>query len=58
MECVILVRMLHDGDGVIGISQKEDRLFVFKNMDDAVAFADTSPLCCAMPYQIVELDEL
>ena len=55
MECVILVR-LNNGD-VIAISE-EDRLSVFKNMDEAVALADEHLLCRAMPYQIVELNEL
>ncbi len=54
-ECVILVRL--NSGKVIAISE-EDRLAVFKNMDEAVALADEHSLCLAMPYQIVELDEL
>lgn len=55
MECVILVR-LNNGD-VVAISE-EERLSVFSNIDEAVDLADKHSLCRAMPYQIVELDEL
>ncbi len=55
MECVILVR-LNTGK-VIAISG-EDCLSVFPDMDAAIALADEHSLCRAMPYQIVELDEL
>jgi hypothetical protein len=47
---------LNNGD-VVAISD-EDRITVFSDFDRAVARAEKHPLCQAVPYQIVELDEL
>ena len=56
MECVILIRC--DNGDVWAISDDEDCIAVFPNMDEAVKLTDEHPLCQAMPHQIVELDEL
>ncbi len=55
VECAILVRL--NSGRVVAISEDEN-LAIFRNMDEAVALTDNHPLCKAMPYQIVELDEL
>ncbi len=55
MECVILVRL--NSGKVIAISE-EDCLSVFPDIEEAITLADEHSLCRAMPYQIVELDEL
>lgn len=55
MECVILVRL---NSGKVVAIMEDERLAVFRNTGEAVALADGHPLCKAMPYQIVELDEL
>ncbi len=55
MECVILVRLT--SGKVVGIGD-EGVLSTFRNRDEAVAFADNSPVCQSWRYQIVELDKL
>lgn len=55
MDSIILMR-LNNGD-VVAISD-EDKITVFSDLDKAVDLAQKHPLCQAVPYQIVELDEL
>ena len=55
MESIILMR-LNNGD-VVAISD-DDKITVFSDFDKAVDLAESHPLCQAVPYQIVELDEL
>lgn len=57
MECVILVRM--ESGAVLGIEgDEEGALEVFPDADAAIDFAEEHVLCKAMPWQLVELDEL
>ena len=56
MECVILVRMPRGP--VTGLQNDNGDLMVFPNRDAAIDAALAHPLCRALPYQIVECDEL
>ena len=38
------------------VSRYEQRIAIFKSEDDAIEVAEDNPLCCAMGYQIVELE--
>lgn len=59
MDCVILYRT--HGGRVDFISEEEDgniNVVVFPDVDTAIDFTDHNRLLQAVPYQIVELDEL
>lgn len=56
-ECIIIYRNPNsDHVGAIVDSDEPDRIYRFANTDEAIAFADVSPLLQAFPYQIIELD--
>ena len=57
MECVILFRY-HTGKVDFIIADESAKPAVFSNMDEAIEFAQSSKFLQAVPYQIVELDEL
>lgn len=58
-ECVILFRykngrvdFVHDGEG------DPARMAVYPDRDAAVSASHAIPICVAVPFQIVELDEI
>jgi hypothetical protein len=57
-ECVILYRTHSGHIDFIRADGNELDISVFLNHDDAVAYAEQNSLLQAVPYQIVELDEL
>lgn len=58
--CIILVR--NPGAVVLSVSAITealgDLIHIFKDADEAVAFAAHNSVCQAWPYQIVSLEEL
>ena len=56
MDHVILIRFARGN--VVGINTEEGNLYIFPNFDEAYEAALLHPLCAALPYQIVELNEL
>lgn len=57
-ECVILIRMDNGNISALADENEASNLHRFANHDEAISVASRHPLCAAMPYQIVELDEL
>lgn len=59
MECVILYRT-HGGtvDFVRGDGDNGTNIAVYPNMEEAIKDTETRKLFKAVPFQIVELDEL
>lgn len=55
-DTVILVRF--DNGRVDFLSEEDGRMTVFPHRDAAIDCALSHPLCNALPYQVVELDEL
>lgn len=54
-EAVILYR---GQNGAIGTITDDDNVAIFATRDEAISFALASPFLSAVPYQIVEVDEL
>ena len=57
-ECVILLRFQSGVVGAIMDADYQDNIAIFSNRDDAISFSETNVACQALPFQIVELDEL
>lgn len=55
MDCIILIRM---SNGKITALMNGDDIMVYPHIDDAVTATQKHALCAALPWQIVECDEL